>query len=123
MCSWCQPSPEGRGWPAAGALTSPSADGAGVTWERLEHQSEAIVKRTVLFLRRFGGSDFNLIGWNGPGLLNLQIRVEFRSAARQAKFQRSKFALSAHNQVTFGFLPRLNLLNRTPRIKRPVACP
>ena len=33
------------------------------------------------------------------------------------------FALSAYDQVTFGFLPRLNLLDRTPRIKRPVACP
>jgi hypothetical protein len=29
MCSWCQPSPEGRGWPAAGALTSRSGPGEG----------------------------------------------------------------------------------------------
>ena len=72
----CQPSPEGRGWPAAG-LDQPERAGRGVTWERLEHQSQAIVKRSVLFLRRFGGSDFNLTGWNGPGPLNLRIRVKW----------------------------------------------
>ena len=33
------------------------------------------------------------------------------------------FALGAYNQVTFGFLPRLNHLSRNPRIERPVACP
>jgi hypothetical protein len=47
-----------------------------VTWERLEHQSEAIVKRTVLFLRRFGGSNFNPTCSNGPGSLSLRIRVQ-----------------------------------------------
>ena len=30
MCSWCQPSPEGRGWPAAGAFTSRSGPGEGL---------------------------------------------------------------------------------------------
>ena len=29
MCSWCQPSPEGRGWPAASAFTSRSGPGEG----------------------------------------------------------------------------------------------
>jgi|GEM_PF-938590 hypothetical protein len=53
--------------------------------ERLEHQSEAIVKRTVLFLSRLGGSDFNLTGWKGPGCLNLRIRVQLRQALHQEK--------------------------------------
>jgi hypothetical protein len=30
MCSWCQPSPEGRGWPGAGAFTSRSGPGEGL---------------------------------------------------------------------------------------------
>src|SRR5208337_2166798 len=29
LCSWCQPSPEGRGWPAAGAFTGRSGPGEG----------------------------------------------------------------------------------------------
>jgi hypothetical protein len=42
----------------------------------LEVQSEATVKRTVLFLRRFGRSDFNLTSWGGTPPLNLRIRIE-----------------------------------------------
>jgi hypothetical protein len=76
------PSPLGRGCPAAGAFTSRSGPGEGlVSWEGLGAWSEAIIRRTLLLLSRFSGSDFNLTCMNGTVPLNLRIRLRARPDA------------------------------------------
>ena len=69
------PSPRGEGGPLP-ALSPAGAGRVRGYFGGLQAQSEAIVRRTVLFLRRFGRTDFNLTACNGSVLFNLRTRLE-----------------------------------------------